>query len=87
MWQHNYEPIAGSLGISALFAAIPIVVLFLMLGVFRKPAWMSALSALASAVLVSLLVYGMPAQTAVSATRSQYICLGSTFFDTGLANL
>ena len=64
MWQHNYEPIAGSLGISAPFAAIPIVVLFLMLGVFRKPAWMSALTALGSAVLVSLLVYGMPAQLA-----------------------
>jgi lactate permease len=65
MWQHNYEPIAGSLGVSALFAAIPIVVLFLMLGVFRKPAWMSALSALASALLVSLFVYGMPAQLAL----------------------
>jgi lactate permease len=65
MWQHNYEPIAGSLGISAVFAAIPIVVLFLMLGVFRKPAWMSALSALASALLVSLVVYGMPAQLAL----------------------
>jgi lactate permease len=64
MWQHNYEPVAGSLGISALFAAIPIVVLFLMLGVFRKPAWMSALSALASALLVSLVVYGMPAKLA-----------------------
>jgi lactate permease len=65
MWQHNYEPIAGSLGISALFAAIPIVVLFLMLGVFRKPAWMSALAALVSALLVSLIVYGMPAQLAL----------------------
>ncbi len=65
MWQHNYEPVAGSLGISALFAAIPIVVLFLMLGVFRKPAWMSAMSALASALLVSLVVYGMPAQLAL----------------------
>jgi lactate permease len=64
MWQHNYEPVAGSLGISALFAAIPIVVLFLMLGVFRKPAWMSAMSALASALIVSLVVYGMPAQLA-----------------------
>jgi lactate permease len=64
MWQHNYEPVAGSLGISALFAAIPIVVLFLMLGVFRKPAWMSATSALASALVVSLVVYGMPAQLA-----------------------
>jgi lactate permease len=65
MWQHNYEPVAGSLGISALFAAIPIVVLFLMLGVFRKPAWMSAMSALASALLVSLFIYGMPAQLAI----------------------
>ena len=46
MWQHNYEPIGGSLGLSALVAAIPIVVLFLMLGVLRKPAWMSALTAL-----------------------------------------
>jgi lactate permease len=65
MWQHNYEPVAGSLGISALFAAIPIVVLFLMLGVFRKPAWMSATSALASALVVSLVIYGMPAQLAL----------------------
>ena len=31
-WQHNYAPIAGSLGLSALVAAIPIVVLFIMLG-------------------------------------------------------
>ena len=38
MWQHNYEPISGSLGASALVAAIPIVVLFVMLGVLRKPA-------------------------------------------------
>mgnify|MGYP001466578408 CR=1 FL=1 len=30
MWQHNYEPVGGSLGLSALVAAVPIVVLFLM---------------------------------------------------------
>jgi lactate permease len=64
MWQHNYEPVAGSLGLSAVVAAIPIVVLFVMLGVLRKPAWMSAMSALASALVVSLVVYGMPAQLA-----------------------
>jgi len=68
MWRHNYEPIAGSLGLSAMAAAIPIVVLFLMLGVFRKPAWMSALAALASALLVALGVYGMPLQLAVVST-------------------
>src|SRR6476660_3990155 len=65
MWQHNYHPVAGSLAASSLAAAVPIVVLFLMLGVLRKPAWMSALAALVSALIVALGVYGMPAQLAV----------------------
>jgi lactate permease len=68
MWQHNYEPIGGSLGVSAIFAGIPIVVLFLMLGVLRKPAWMAAFSALVSALIVALTVYGMPASLAFIAT-------------------
>src|SRR5678810_364761 len=68
MWQHNYEPIGGSLGLSAPVAAIPIVVLFLMLGVRRKPAWVSALSALVSALVVALAAYGMPVKLAVIAT-------------------
>jgi lactate permease len=65
MWQHNYEPVAGSLNVSALVAAIPILVLTLMLGVWRKPAWMSALAALVSALVVSLFVYGMPVKLAM----------------------
>ena len=65
MWQHNYEPLSGSLGGSAIIAALPIVVLFLMLGVFRRPTWMSALSALATAFIVALAVYGMPANLAL----------------------
>jgi lactate permease len=68
MWQHNYEPIAGSLGLSAVIAAIPIIVLFVMLGMLRKPAWMSALTALGSALVVSLVFYGMPAQLALTST-------------------
>ncbi|MFN8064032.1 MAG: lactate permease LctP family transporter [Vicinamibacterales bacterium] len=65
MWQHNYEPLAGSLGLSALLAAVPILVLFVMLGVLRKPSWVSALVALGSGLLVSLVVYGMPAKLAI----------------------
>jgi lactate permease len=68
MWQHNYEPVAGSLGASALVAAVPIAVLFLMLGVFRKPAWMSALSALGAAFIVALVAYGMPIGLALLST-------------------
>ena len=66
MWQHNYEPVGGSLALSALVAAIPILVLFLMLGVLRKPAWMAASSALGSALLVALAGYGMPIQLALT---------------------
>jgi lactate permease len=68
MWQHNYEPISGSLAASALVAMIPIAVLFLMLGVLRRPAWMSALSALASAFAVALAAYGMPVRLALLST-------------------
>ncbi len=65
MWQHNYEPLAGSVGVSASVAAIPILVLFFMIGIRRKPAWMAAASALASAFVVALAAYGMPAKLAM----------------------
>jgi lactate permease len=60
MWQHNYEPLGGSLALSAPVAALPIVVLFLMLGVWRTPTWKAALAGLGTALAVSLTVYGMP---------------------------
>jgi lactate permease len=65
MWQQNYGPVGGSLALSALVASIPIVVLFVMLGVRRKPAWMAALTALAVAFVLALLAYGMPIQLAL----------------------
>jgi lactate permease len=68
MWQHNYEPLGGSLALSAPVAALPILVLFLMLGVWRKPAWMAALSGLATALLVAVAVYGMPVSLALIST-------------------
>jgi lactate permease len=64
MWQHNYQPVGANLGLSALVAAIPIVVLFLMLGVWRKASWLSALTALGSALVLALVVYRMPLQLA-----------------------
>jgi lactate permease len=68
MWQHNYEPVGASLGVSAVVAAIPIAVLFVMLGILRKPAWMAAVTALGSAFVVALLAYGMPVQLALIST-------------------
>jgi len=61
MWQQNYFPVAGSLPLSAVVAAVPIFVLLLLLGVLRKPAWLAGLTGLAAAALVAWGVYGMPA--------------------------
>src|SRR3989440_7675182 len=68
MWQHNYQPVGGNLGLSALVAAIPIFVLFYMLGVRRKPTWMAASTALAAAWVVALAVYRMPVKYALMST-------------------
>ena len=68
MWQHTYAPVAGSLGLSALVAAIPVAVLFFMLGVKRKPTWLAASGALLSALLVALIAYRMPVRLAAAST-------------------
>lgn len=60
MWQHNYTPVAGSLLWSTIVAAFPILVLLFLLGVLRKPAWVSALWGLAGAIVVAIFEYGMP---------------------------
>src|SRR5580704_1160938 len=60
MWEQNYTPVAGSLGLSALLAAIPIFVLLILIGVLRKPAWMASLAGLTTAAIVAAGVYGMP---------------------------
>lgn len=67
MWPQNYTPLAGSLGLSAIVAALPIFVLLILLGVYRKPAWVAALSGLAAATAVALFGYGMPVGAAIGA--------------------
>jgi lactate permease len=68
MWQQTYFPVGGSLALSALVAALPIFVLLLLLGILRKPAWIASLAGLATAMVVAVGVYGMPAGLMVSST-------------------
>jgi lactate permease len=68
MWQQDYVPLADSLALSALAAALPIFVLLVMIGVLRKPAWIAALSGLAAALVIAIGIYDMPAVLAVSST-------------------
>ncbi len=66
MWEQHYTPLAGSLPLSALVAALPIFVLMFLLGVKRTAAWIAALSGLGAAALVAIGAYGMPARLALS---------------------
>ena len=66
MWQQNYTPIADSIALSTLVAAIPIFALLFLLGVRRKPAWIASLAGLAATVLVAGAVYRMPAAMIVT---------------------
>src|SRR5262249_40304919 len=66
MWQQNYTPIANNLFLSALVAAVPILVLLFLIGILRKPAWMASLAGLAATIVLGIGVYGMPAGMLIS---------------------
>lgn len=65
-WTQIYDPL-GNLFLSALVAALPVVVLLGLLAFFRMKAHLAALAGLASALLVALIVYRMPAPLAFTA--------------------
>jgi lactate permease len=67
VWTQRYEPVANNLALSALVAALPVIVLLGLLGMVRIRAHYAALAGLATAFLVALLVYGMPAPMATAA--------------------
>src|ERR671933_949293 len=60
MFEQIYEPVAGSLALSTLVALIPIAVLFVLLAILRVAAQWASLASLAVALVIAVLVYGMP---------------------------
>ena len=68
MYHQDFAPISGSLGLSAMFAALPILTLFVLLGGLKMRSQWAALIALGVAMAVAIGVYGMPAdQTGLAA--------------------
>ena len=60
MYEQIFDPVSNSLGLSSIFAALPLITLFVMLGAFRITAWISGLVSLGVALLVAILVYDVP---------------------------
>jgi lactate permease len=70
VYTQDFNPVSDSLGLSAIFAVLPVLTLFVLLGGFKMKAQWAALISLAVAMLVALIVYGMPFdQTALSASE------------------
>src|SRR3954466_10913120 len=61
------DPVANSLALSAIFAVLPLLTLFVLLGVLRMRAWLAGVISLVVALLVAILIYSMPAGQALLA--------------------
>jgi lactate permease len=65
-YQQHYDPLGHSLGVSSIVAALPLLVLFVLLGVLRMRAWLASLIGLAVALVVAVLTYSMPVGDALN---------------------
>ncbi len=67
MFQQVADPVGGSLALSALIAALPLVTLFVLLGALKWKAWQAGIASLVVALGVAIFAFGMPAGQALLA--------------------
>src|SRR5260370_7343837 len=68
MFHQILAPIAGNLFLSFLVGLIPIAVVLVLMGVFRRPAWQAALAGLIIGLIIAIGVWQLPAGLAASST-------------------
>jgi lactate permease len=73
MFEQIAAPVSGSLLLSALCAALPLIVLFALLGIFRVKAHQAALAGLLTAVTLALVVWRMPVGQTLGATTEGFV--------------
>ena len=67
MYRPVLDSVAGSITLTALVAMLPLVTLFVLLGVLRISAWKAALASLLVSILIAVFAYTMPAGQAIMA--------------------
>ncbi len=60
VFHQTYQPVLGSILLSALVAGLPLYVLFVLLAILRLPAWICALAAMLTAFILGWAIWGMP---------------------------
>jgi lactate permease len=74
MFHQLLTPVGNSLGLSFLVAALPVLVVILLLGALRRPAWQAALAGLIVALVVAVGPWQMPVPLALASVLN-----GATF--------
>src|SRR3954463_8130885 len=67
MYKQVLDPVSNSLFLSSLFALVPLVTLFVLLGGLKLAAHWAALLSLLASILVAVIVYSMPVGQALDA--------------------
>jgi lactate permease len=67
LYRQVLDPVAHSLAWSSLVAALPLLTLFVLLGILRMRAWLASVIALIVALVIAVWAYGMPTGQAVLA--------------------
>jgi L-lactate transport len=75
VWPQPYYLFGQGLGISALLAIFPTLLLLFLLAVMRKPSWIAALGGLAATMILAIAAYGMSLRHTFS-TAAYGACFG-----------
>ncbi len=67
MYHQVLDPVSHSLGLTSIFAVLPLLVLFVLLGIVRMKAQWASLITLGVAIVIAIAVYSMPAGQAFDA--------------------
>ncbi len=65
MFEQTLDPVSGSLALSAMCAALPLLTLFVLLGGFKVKAWIAGVVSLLVSIVVAVALFEMPADQAL----------------------
>ena len=72
MFHQLLVPVANNLFLSFLVGFIPILLVLILLGIVRRPAWQAALAGLIVGLIIAIFVWQTPVQQAASATLNGF---------------
>jgi lactate permease len=67
MFQQLLTPVSGSLGLSFIVAALPILTVLILLGGLRRPAWQASLAGLIVGLVIAVAIWSLPIGLALDA--------------------